>query len=275
MQIALGKHWLQFTYTDTTIFRLEGNTKAPVSAVDPELLANKNTLNLIGDRFNEFGVTGATLTFEPQELSARLAVSFSTPPLNASPNSEIKQLATVSEQLHLFLSPEWMKGITTHLNTPFQRLKDLGLDQEEILAAWSGDFLYQRGEEFELVDTIIITTFDDEFNPVESQKIRRKWHPSYLIFIGSEQPDELLKAMKRNNFIRPSTTIARMPNGDVVRFERKENGLLFYTLQLPDSLIHYQAPHSETPLIYFNESIGIKVMAQDSQHLELRLEWLR
>jgi hypothetical protein len=275
MRISLDKHWLQFIYTNTTIFQVEGNPNVQISPVNPELLNQKNTLNLRGDRFNEFGITSATLNFQPKESSATLAVLFSEPIFNSNPPTEMKQLTAVSEHLHLFISPEWIKRITTQLQQPFQRLKDLGLNEEEILATWSGDLLFQRGMEFELVDTIIITTFDEEFNPVESEKIRRKWHSSYLLFIGSEQPDELLKAMKRNNFIRPSKNIARMPNGDVVKFEKKESGLLFYTLQLPDSLIQYEAPHSQTPLIYFNQSIGIELIGQDSQYIELRLNWIR
>lgn len=235
LTFSTDDHWFKINYTDSIFFQdFEVPVPKAIHPIDPSAFQEKNRFHYSSSITDSLGVKKLILTQTSLEKGFQWLIQldangifpfeFSTTPFPSHTFGSSSQRISISAQ-----------PISEGLSHPFRKklsrlFTDYGLNEQKVFAHWNGGLTLELGPEIEHVDTIITTTFDEEFNPIEEYRIRRKMRPSYLLFLGSESPEELVKALNKNNFFQTRNSITRLPNGGLTTTGFSENGVLFTTM---------------------------------------------
>jgi hypothetical protein len=234
LQFSTDDNWLTIKYTDTQFFEaFQVPVPLSIHPIDPSVFENKNSFHYSSSFTDSLGIQKFVLTQANKandfqwliqvEAIGLFPFEFSSAPFNSHTFGSYSNRISVSVQLTDDVSHPIRKKLS-------KLFTDYNLNERNILANWSGDLTYETGPDVELIDTIITTTFDENFNPVEEYRIRRKMKPSFLLFLGSETPKDLIKGLNKNNFFQTRNALTRLPNGGLTNTIIDETGLLFTTL---------------------------------------------
>lgn len=235
LTFSSDKNWLKINYIDSLFFEDFGvPIPNSVHPIDPMVFNEKNRFHYSSSITDSLGLEGLELTQTSTEKGFQWLIQskakgvfpfeFSTAPFASHTFGNTSRRIAISAQP--------IKEGQFH---PFQKklsqlFRDYGLNEQNVFSHWNGEFTLEFGPEIEHIDTIITTTFDEDFNPVEEYRIRRKMRPSYLLFLGSNQPEKLIKALNKNNFFQTRNNITRLPTGGLTNTISSENGLLLTTM---------------------------------------------
>jgi D-ribose pyranose/furanose isomerase RbsD len=235
LTFSIDEKWLQLNYTDSLFFQdFEIPVPTSVHRLDPSVFEETNQFQYSSSITDSLGVEKLLLTQAESEKGFQWLVQikakdvfpfeFSTDPFQSHTFGSSKQRIS-------FSTKPIDKGVAHPFRKKLTRLfKDYGLNEQNIFAHWNGGLTLEMGPLIEHVDTIITTSFDEEFNPLEEHRVRKKMRPSYLLFLGSEKPEGLVKALNKNNFFQTRNGITRLPNGGLTNTSLFENGVLFTTM---------------------------------------------
>lgn len=235
LTFSTDDHWLKINYTDSLFFQdFEVPVPKAIYPINPSIFDKKNQFHYSSSISDSLGFKEVTLTQTSIEKGFQWLIQleangvfpceFSSVPFSSYTFGRSSERISISAQ-------PIDEGISHPFRKKLSRLfSDYGLNEQKVLASWNGGLTIELGPEIEQIDTIITTTFDEDFNPVEEYRIRRKMKPSYLLFLGSEHPEELIKALNKNNFFQTRNGITRLPNGGLTNTVSSENGVLFTTM---------------------------------------------
>lgn len=235
LTFSIDNRWLQLNYTDSLFFKdFEIPIPTAVHNLDPSAFEETNQFHYSSSLTDSLGVERLILTQASSEKGFQWLVRIKAKdefPFEFSSAPFPSHTFGGSEQRIAF-SAEAVANTSSH---PIRKklsglFNDYGLQEQTIFAYWNGGITFELGPEIVHVDTIITTSFDEEFNPVEEYRVRRKMRPSYLLFLGSEKPESLVKALNKNNFFQTRNGITRLPNGALTNTELFETGVLLTTL---------------------------------------------
>lgn len=236
--IEKGEHWVKLSYTDTVLFKDVRSIKNRKDRLNIDVLNTPNTFFTSGAFSDSLGVTSFRFEVDAQyqRIIGNIEFHKDQPFVISSNSSAVPALGLTKEHFRIQLN-QLDPSQPSILAPLFKKIREFGLNPKELSEAFTGEIIYERGEDVEIIDTIITTRFDEDFNPIEERRIRKKMQPTFLLFLGSNDPEALQKALRRNNFLRPSGNVVRMPDGKLARYTKLENGLMYSTIQLPDGAI--------------------------------------
>jgi len=235
---SIEKDWLHINYTDSSwIQAFQIPVPAAIHPIDPSVFEETNRFHYSSSILDSLGVEKIVVAQSSHADSFQWLIQVDAKgifPFEFS-NTSFSSYTFDSSVQSISLSVHAIKeGLTHPFRKKLSRLfMDYGLNEQKIFASWNGALTFQLGPDIELVDTIITTTFDEDFNPLEQYRVRRKMRSSYLLFLGSDQPDELIKALNKNNFFQTRNALTRLPNGGITETKMDETGVLFTTLNAP------------------------------------------
>lgn len=240
LTFSSNSNWLKINYIDSLLFQ-DFNVPIPrsIHPIDPLVFNEKNRFHYSSSLTDSLGLAGLELTQESTEQGFQWLIQlkakgvfpfeFSTGPFASHTFGNTSRRIAISAQ-----------PIQEGRFHPFQKnlsqlFRDYGLNEKHVFSHWNGEFTLEFGPDVEHVDTIITTIFDEDFNPVEEYRLRRKMKPSYLLFLGSQQPLKLLETLYKNNFFQTENGVTRLPNGGETNIISSEKGLLLTTLNAQDT----------------------------------------
>lgn len=262
--------WLKIKYTDRRFFEdFQVPIPTAIPPIDPTVFEKRNQFHYSSSFTDSLGIEKLILTqvesgSEFQWLVLLHAKGIFPFEINSAPFSS-HTFGNSSQRL--CVSARFADKAPHPIRTKMSQLfTDYNLNEQHVLTHWNGDLTYETGPEIEIIDTIITTTFDEDFNPIEGYRIRRKMKSSYLLFLGSNQPKELVKALNKNNFFQTRGSITRFPNGTLSSSDFTENGILFTSLNAQNT----SAVQSTENIFYFNwNELVIRLKLEKSSTKEL------
>jgi hypothetical protein len=242
MQILRGKHWVRLSYTDTLLFAGVSHIENRRAKLNTDVLERPNTFYTSGKFTDSLGIAGLTLELDAKKLRMNGTIELTDDKLPA-PMKTSMSIPTLGEtESHFRIQMHQLRNQhASPIDMLFRKFSDYGLKEKELREVLNGQFSYEKGPDMEVIDTIVTIQFDEDFNPLEERRVRRKMQPTFLIFIGSAQPKKLESALRKNNFLRPSGNIVRLPDGRLARYTVLENGLLYSSLQIPEANIEIKS----------------------------------
>lgn len=235
LTFSADNSWLKIKYTDPLFFAdLEAPVPKSVHPIDAAIFEKRNQFHYSSSITDSLGIEKLVLTQAVSEKGFQWLIQLDAkgvfPYKFSAERFPSYTFGDSSRRISVSVEPI-NAGFSHPLRKKLSRLfMDYGLNEQNILNHWGGGLTFELGPEIEHVDTIITTTFDEEFIPIQEYRVRRKMKPSYLVFLRSEEPEQLLKALNKNNFFQTNNRITRLPSGNLTSTDFSENGILFTSL---------------------------------------------
>jgi hypothetical protein len=263
--------WLHIQYIDSMLFQeLEVPLTTAVHPIDPLIFEKRNQFHYSSSITDSLGINKIVLSQVAQENGFQWLIE-----LDAKGEFPFEFLNS-SFQSHTFGKPsqrisvsikETANGFSHPLRKKISKIFDeYGLNEKQIFNHWTGELTLEMGADIEQIDTIVTTTFDENFTPIEEYRVRRKMRPSYMLFLGSKEPEDLTKALNKNSFFRTRNGVTRLPNGRLTTTVYSENGVLYTTFNSPE---HQPIQSLQNEINFDQNGLGIRLKLKSSSPTEI------